>query len=114
MSVGGGGFWKGQKGPYRAKSHIFAHKNILFGIFAPGAVPRISALCLFSYIIVIAILGVDENQRAQTKYDTENSLIIFVVESIPRFGRLKKIDGSNPPLIKPGLWVLPSSDAQLL
>ena len=28
--------------------YFFAHKNILFGIFAPGTVPRSSAFCLFS------------------------------------------------------------------
>ena len=37
---------KGQNVSYWAKSPIFAHKNIHFGIFVPGAVPRSSALCL--------------------------------------------------------------------
>ena len=29
------------------ENYIFAHKNTLLGIFAPGTVPRSSALCLF-------------------------------------------------------------------
>ena len=31
--------------PNGPKVIFFAHKNILFGIFSPGVVPRISALC---------------------------------------------------------------------
>ena len=42
-----GGHFKSQNVSYWAKSHMFAYKNILFVLFAPGAVPRSSALCLF-------------------------------------------------------------------
>ena len=47
-----GGFFKMvKKCPNETKSHTFAHRNIFFGIFAPGAVPDSSALCLFTSVL---------------------------------------------------------------
>ena len=40
---------KGSKRVLKGQSHIFAYKNMLFGIFALGAVPRSSALCLLFF-----------------------------------------------------------------
>ena len=42
-----GGVEKGKRGPNEPKVIFLLIKNILFGIFAPVAVPRSSALCLF-------------------------------------------------------------------
>ena len=44
--------FKGSKSVLMDQSHVFAHKHILFGIFAAGAVPRSSALCLSMFALV--------------------------------------------------------------
>ena len=43
---------KGSKLVLMGLKSYFAHKNILFEIFAPGAVPRSSALCLFLFYFI--------------------------------------------------------------
>ena len=45
-------FKKGKRGQ-GAKIHTFGYSN--FGIFAPGAVPRSSALCLFIYYVFLLL-----------------------------------------------------------
>ena len=52
------------------KSH-FAHKYIYFGIFAPGAVPRSSPLCL-SYLMLTSAL-----------YFSNGCIIIVLTVSVP-------------------------------
>ena len=46
-----GALLKRAKGAQGAKIHTFGYRN--FGIFAPGAVPRSSALCLFTFFSVL-------------------------------------------------------------
>ena len=49
-----GVLFKKGKGAQGAKIHTFGYRN--FGIFAPGAVPRSSALCLFYDFITFLLL----------------------------------------------------------
>ena len=48
-----GGPFQKAKGAQRAKIHTFGYRN--FGIFALGAVPRSSALCLFVFVFIFNV-----------------------------------------------------------
>ena len=47
MSLGGGDFENRKRDPNEPKVTFLLIDNIIFGKYAPGAVPRSSALCLF-------------------------------------------------------------------
>ena len=49
-----------------AKIQIFAHRNILLGIFAPGAVPCSSALCLYFIVFKRVDTFTGHVRRAQS------------------------------------------------
>ena len=56
-----GPFLKRAKGAQGAKIHTFGYRH--FGIFAPGAVPRSSALCLFCFVLFCLFVVAKRYQR---------------------------------------------------